>query len=263
MSKFDALYTLDIKSNNPSWWACLNIVLALTYQFRAKASQDMEEDREAWEYFQNALSVTNQLMTTQPTLESVQALLGMSIAILGTPHQGPVALLTSTAIRLAQKLDLHRRFRDPRLSTAEIEERKQVFWVAYSLDKSISLQTGQPPTQSDEDMDVELPSECWHVVTQPNETGATLFYFRSRLAIIQGQIYKHLLSVKASKQSADERAIAARELELELQTWRATVPMELFRDYWGPTMDGPPLDASRHPVFLQLSYFQSLSVIRE
>jgi hypothetical protein len=263
MSTFEAQYTVDIKSKNPSWWACLNVVLALTHQFRAKVSADIGEDREAWGYFQNALATINQLMIMQSTLASVQALLGMSIAILGTPHQGPVALLASTAIKLAHRIGLHRQCQDPGLSQAEIEERKRVFWVAFSLDKDISLQTRQPPTQNDDDMDVDLPSENSHSLILPREEKTTVFYFRSRLAIIQGQIYKHLLSVNASKQSSTQRAIAAKELETKLQTWRASVPVELFRDYWGPTSDGPPSDICRHPVYLQLSYFQSIAIIHE
>jgi Fungal specific transcription factor domain len=259
MSTFESL---DTNINDPGWWACLNVVLALAHQFRGTTTQDREEDREAWGYFQNALAVSNQLTTMHSTLSSVQALLGISLVILGTPNQGPVSLLTSSAIKQAQRMGLHRRCQEPGLSAVEIEERKRVFWIAYSLDKDISLQTGQPPTQDDDDMDVELPSENNRTLIHPGESNNTDFFgFRARLAIIQGQIYKRLLSVKASKQSATERVIAAKELEAMLQTWRASVPIEFLRDYCGPTLQVPTSDTSRHPVILQLSYFKSLAII--
>jgi hypothetical protein len=198
------------------------------------------------------------------TLASVQALLGMSLLMLGTPHQGPVSVLTSSAIKLAHKIGLHRQCQDPRLSALEIEERNRVFWIAYCLDKEISLQTGQPPTQDDEDMDVDLPFENNGALTRLGKTNSMDYFgFRSRLAMIQGQIYKRLLSVKATKQSAAERAMAAKELGIQLLTWRSSVPVELLRDYWGPTLEGPSSTSSRHPIYLQLSYFKSLAIINE
>ncbi|TVY85216.1 Fusaridione A cluster transcription factor fsdR [Lachnellula suecica] len=250
--------------NDPGWWASLNVVLALTHRFQLgrTTNQDKEEDREAWGYFQNALAVSNQLITMPPTLASVQALLGMSLVLQGTPNQGPVSLLTSSAIKLAQRMGLHRQCHDLSISAAEHEEQKRVFWIAYSLDKDISLQTGQPPTQDDDDMDVELPFETCNSVVGPNGSNDMYFFnYRVRLAIIQGQIYKRLCSVRATKQPVMERVIAAKELESMLQAWRASVPFEFQRDYNGPTLHRPASDRSRHPVILQLAYFSSLATI--
>ena len=241
------------------WWACLNVVLALRTQFLPTMSGDKEEDRQAWGYFQNALAVTNQLMTMHSTLSSVQALLGMSLVILGTPNQGPASLLISSAIKLAHRIGLHRRSHELGLSRAEINERNRVFWIAYCLDKDISLQTGQPPTQDDEDMDVELPFENNFPEPHPGELNrGGYFSFRARLAIIQGEIYTRLLSVKAGKQSMTERIIAARDLESRLEVWRACVPSDYLR---GPGTQGPAVETGRHPAILQLTYFKCLAIV--
>jgi hypothetical protein len=262
MLKFDSAYGLDCSDSDPGWWAALNVVLALAYQYWDMPVPDPKEELEAWGYFQNALAATNQLMTRHYTLASVQALLGMAMIMMAMPHQGPVTLLTSSAIKIAHNLGLHRQYQYPVLSAVESAERVRVFWVAYSLDKDISLQTRQPPTQGDEDMDIEPPSENDYGLVQPG-VHHNLFYFRTRLAIIQGQIYRRLLSVKAEKQSASERAVAAEELEMTLQTWRKSVPIELFCDYSGPALDGSPSKTSRHPVYLQLLFFKTLAVIHE
>lgn len=258
--------SLDTNLNDPGWWACLNVALALTHQFRDKTSRNREEDHEAWGYFQNAFAVSNQLITMHSTLSSVQALLGLAIVIQGTPNQGPVSLLTSSAIKLAQSMGLHRRWQGLGLSAAEIEQRKRVFWIAYILDKDVSLQTGQPPTQDENDMDVELPFENTGAPTRPGKpNSADFFNFRARLAMIQGQIYKRLCSVKATQQPLTERAMAAKELEAKLQTWRASVPIDFIRDYRGPNLQvqtsrciSPPIV---HPVILQLVYFNCLATI--
>jgi hypothetical protein len=221
MSVFDSL---DTSVNDPGRWACLNVVLALTSQFQHGTAQDMEEDCETWGYFQTAFAVVGQLMTMHVTLWSVQALLGMALVIQGTPNQGPVSLLISAAMKLAHRMGLHKRCQNPNISAAEIEERKRVFWIAYSLDKDLSLQMGQPLAQDDDDMDVELPSEIDSSLIYPGEsTRMNFFNFRARLAMIQGQIYKRLYSVKATKQAVAERVVAATELEAMLQSWRASV----------------------------------------
>ena len=258
MTIFDSLET---SINDPGRWACLNTVLALSPQFRHAPAQDANEDRETWDYFQNAFAVVSQLMTMHVTLWSVQALLGMALVIQGTPNQGPVSLLTSAAIKLAHRMGLHRRTNNPNLSPAQIEERKRVFWIAYSLDKDLSLQMSQPSTQDDDDMDVDFPSDPENSLVYPEDANSIyLFNFRAKLAIIQGQIYKRLCSVKASRQPAHERIMAARELENVLQSWRASVPIHLMRDSYDLSCDMPTPGKSQ-PVALQLSYFNSLAIV--
>ena len=252
----------DVNINDPGRWACLNVVLALTYQFQHVTPQDTRDDYETWGYFKNAFVVVSQLMMMRVTLWSVQALLGMVLVIQGLPNQNPISLLTSAAIKLAHRMGLHRRCQNPNLSATEIEERKRVFWIAYSLDKELSLQMRQPSAQDDDDMDVDLPGENDSSLSCPGEpTDIDFFNFRARLAIIQGQIYKRLCSVRATKQSVAERVAAARELEAILQSWRASVPIDLIRDYHGPSFQTPVSGIGRHPILLQLSYFNSLAII--
>jgi hypothetical protein len=248
--------------SDPGWWACLNVVLALTHRFKESTTSEKHEDLEAWGFFQNALAVSNQLVTMHSTLASVQALLGMALVLQGTPNQGPVSLLTSSAIKLAQRMGLHRRCQDTGLSATEIEERKRVFWVAYALDKDISLQTGQPPTQDDDNMDVEFPFENCSTLNHPGgSNNMDFFNFRVRLALIQGQIYSRLCSVKATRQTPCERILAARELESMLRAWRTTVPVDFLRDFSGSELELSTSGPFRHPIILQLTYFNSLAIV--
>lgn len=259
MSIFDSL---DTSVNDPGQWACLNVVLALTYQFPQGTAQDMQEECDTWGYFENAFAAVGQLMTMHVTLWSVQALLGMALVIQGTPNQGPVSLLVSAAMKLAHRMGLHRPCQDPNISAAEIEERKWVFWIAYSLDKDLSLRMGQPSAQDDDDMDVELPYEIDSSLIYPGElTRIAFFNFRARLAMIQGQIYKRLYSVKATKQALAERVAAAKELEATLRSWRESVPIEFLQDYHRPFLQTPISGTTRHPIILQLLYFNSLTSV--
>ena len=252
----------DTIVDDPDRWACLNVVLALASQFQHRRVRDEKGDSGSWGYFQTAFALVGQLMTMHVTLWSIQALLGMALVIEGTPSQGPLSLLVSGALKLGHRMGLHRRCQNPDIGAAEVEERKRIFWIAYSLDKDVSLRMGQPSTQDDDDMDVELPSEFGSsspYLGKPIQT--TYFTFRARLAMIQGEIYKRLYSVRASKAAVVERIVAASALEAMLQSWRATVPTEFMQEYHEPLFQMLNPGCDRHPVILQLLYFNSLATV--
>ena len=61
-----------------AWWAAINVILALAYEYRISDSIKPEKDRErAWLYFKNAMSVFSELTMRRTDLLSVQALLGL------------------------------------------------------------------------------------------------------------------------------------------------------------------------------------------
>ena len=259
MSVFDSV---DMSIDDPGQWACLNVVLALTSQFQHETAQDIEELYDSGEWFENAFALSGPLMTMHVTLWSIQALLGMALIVQGSPTQGPTSLLISAAMKLAHVMGLHRRCDNPSIGPAEIEERKRVFWIAYSLDKDLSLQMGQPSAQDDDDIDVELPSDEYSTSISPDHaTASSLLNCRARLAMIQGRIYKRLYSVKASRQTSAERLLAATELEDMLHSWRALVPSELMKEYQEQLVQTPTSQAAEHPIILQLVYFNSLAMV--
>jgi hypothetical protein len=249
---------------DPSWWACLNIVLALAHRFEAmRTFNNQKEDKRAWGYLQNALAVVPELTMLNPSLPSVQALTGMAIAVQGTPNPHPYSSLLSDGIKLAQRMNLHRRYLGHDLSFDEIEQRKKVFWVLHFLDKDNSLRTGQPPNQDDDEMDVEMPSET---ISFGDELD--FFQVRIKLALIQGKIYKRLCSVKALQQSISSRMTAVRELDNMLQAWRVSVPLDFQADYFVPTpgRSANPLNPTTpviHGVILRLSYFNALNTVHQ
>jgi hypothetical protein len=133
--------------------------------------------------------LTNELM-------AVQALLGMAILLQGTPNPEPGSILILIAVKLAQGMKLHRRGHQLRIAAAEIEQRKRVFWLVYIYDKDISIRTHNPPAQDDDDMDVDLPIET--IDLHHDRLNEVNFYSNHiGMSIIQGQIYKQLLSTRA------------------------------------------------------------------
>jgi predicted CopG family antitoxin len=248
---------------DPSHWACLNVVLALAHRFRSmRMMNNTNDDRDAWGYLQNALAVAPELTLLQPKLASVQALLGMAIVIQGSPNPRPFGTLISQAIRIAQSLGLHRKNRDPNLTPREVEQRKRVFWVAYYIDKEHCLKTGQPPAQDDDEMDVEMPSEMLDNTIQFGDSPeVNYFNFRVKLSLIQGQVYKRLISVKAEKQSVTRRMVEVKRLEGMLAVWRASIPIDFCEAYHVPGRGTPMIPPIIHKVILRITYFATLNTI--
>ncbi len=53
----------------------------------------------------------------------------------GTPNPQPSFFLVAAAIRLAHSIGLHKRGSGFGLNSAESEQRKRVFWIAYMVDR--------------------------------------------------------------------------------------------------------------------------------
>ena len=251
--------------SDPGWWACINVILALAHRFRAmRTLETKQENSQACGYMQNALAVVSELTMLHNSLLAVQALLGMTVVIQGTPNPRLCSVLIAAAMRLAQTMGLHRKNQDLALTEAEIEQRKRVFWIAYFLDKDISLRTGQPPAQNDDDMDVELPSETISNLPPYNNGINTISFFNSRigLAVIQGQVYNRLYAVKAANQSEAEQIFAAHELNAMLMAWKNSVPID-FEEDRPTTLQAPITPDFLHKIILRFTYVNCLITIHQ
>ncbi|KAH4899156.1 hypothetical protein HBI80_174760 [Parastagonospora nodorum] len=246
------------------WWASLNVALAFAHRLRVMSNLvPAEEDEKAWQYLKNAMSVMVELTMRNTDLLSVQALLGIGLFLLGTPNPQPTYFFIATAMRLAHSIGLHKKGANFNLNSAEVEQRKRVFWIAYMLDKDICLRSGRPPIQDDDDMNVELPSEypadnIGNIPLADGKGTMNLFRLMCTFSVIQSNVYKGLYSVKASKQTDGELLNTIGELDRELEDWKDAIPLE-FR----PEHD---IKASHTPLILQvavlhLGYYNCLTTI--
>lgn len=252
-------FQLKYSTSNPGdagWWACLNVVLSIAHRLRAIRTLDpTQEYILACGYVQNALSVISQLNVSDRSLSAVQALAGMACILQDTPDPEPAAMLVAAALRLAQAMNLHRECSSPGLTESQAEKRRRVFWKVYILDKDISLRTGRPFGQDDDDMDVRLPSN-----TSLEPGNLDLFNCRIGLALVQGQVYKQLYSVRAGRQTATQRAIAAQELSSLLSYWKSSAQLQLPED--SAILSGLQLSGEMiHKVVLRLTYIHCLTMI--
>ncbi|RYP83664.1 hypothetical protein DL770_005357 [Monosporascus sp. CRB-9-2] len=246
------------------WWASLNCVLAIAYRLRVMSNLvPQEEDEKAWAHVKNALGVFAELTMRNTDLLSVQALLAIALFMQGTPNQQPSFVLVSAAIRLSHSIGLHKRGTGFNLNPIEIEQRKRVFWIAYMLDKDLCLRSGRPPTQDDDDMNVDLPDpdpadNIGNIPLADGKGKMNLFRAMCELTTIESRVYRRLYSTKATKLSDGELLQIIGELDKELEDWKDSIPID-FRPEHEIKASHTPLIL--HVVMLHFSYYNALTTI--
>ncbi|KAL2831228.1 fungal-specific transcription factor domain-containing protein [Aspergillus cavernicola] len=254
--------SLEVALQDPPCWASANVVLALGIAYRTKdGSVAPTEHQKSWLFIKNALSVFHDLCLGKPNLWSIQALLGMSIFFLGTMSAEPCSFLATAAIRMNHQIGLRGMEEGVVLSAEEMEHRRNLFWIAYCLDREISLRFGKPPAQSDDDVSVGLPTAS--ITDNPRFLpimdrlgGFNAFRAQCQLATIKGQLYKDLYSTTAKDRPLTEIMTSIGTLDEMLQNWKEELPAECQPEAQLPTF--PPSSISVMLLFLHCSYFNCL-----
>ncbi|KAF8251343.1 hypothetical protein K440DRAFT_614442 [Wilcoxina mikolae CBS 423.85] len=263
----EAQFRLDVDSfyKNPeilgkdrAWQACFNNVLlfglhnqlaTMTAEEKKRKNID-ENDKRVSTFFFNAWSAIDDLeVFITPRLRNVQALMSASVCAIEVSRPGLCWSLLSQAASTAQAIGLHRKSSPSKyITTAQLEERKYVFWNVYILDKCLSLSFGRSPCLPDYDCDVEMP--------EPD--GDRPFYqsFLALLALskVQSEIYMRLYSASASRQTEEERERAIKDLDSSLRVWWSE---------WSQIFSDPrnsAVDSFEH-IELRFSYHNSMTLV--
>lgn len=209
-------------------WAAINVVLALAH--RQTPTDETTPSKSVAHFLNSAQSVLNVVIMSKASLLNVQVLVGMVTLFQATLNLKPAAMLIAVALRLAHELGLHARSNDPEhLDPAVRLEQDRVFWIAYILDRDISIRTRQPPVQCQADIGIELP--CTEPLDEaglvPGIDGCFRFNFllaRVKLAHIQGEVYEIMYSTRAQTMDSYERLENMARLRLMLDDWLSWVP---------------------------------------
>lgn len=96
------------------------------------------------------------------------------------------------------------------------EDKRQVFWSYYIVDKNLSLNMGYASTIQDYDIDTEYFQISTDPGVAPWDEAALAMVEFSR---VQGLIYEKLYSLRALRMSGDDRSAAVHDLSCQLQIW--------------------------------------------
>ncbi|KAJ6096566.1 hypothetical protein N7486_007312 [Penicillium sp. IBT 16267x] len=236
--RFMGLFNQQYSENPPtsvSWYATFNAVLGLgelVYEDEiGLQSSEMDTPGEAsgpihaLSCLQNCYSVFTQLAYSCRELLSVQALIGMSLILDMLLDAEASYMAIGAAGRLALGLGLHRTLVDSHLTLGEVEERRNVFWVLYVLDRGVSLRLGRPPTICDEDIEVSEPT--LGPISQPSQIKDGFAQF-VKLNRIKSEIYSKLYSVRSMiGECQAERLASLQSLEEKLIIWQKSLPTDM------------------------------------
>jgi len=234
---------------DPVSWAAINVVLALAYKQNLTGNSGLSGDEDlAAEHLSNAQSVISAVMLGDTALLNVQVLVAITVLLQASKDLKPSLILIATALRLAHELGLHTRAAAAHLEPDVARQHSHVFWIAYILDKDLSMRARKPSIQNDDDIDVDMPAPVADhyrslnpgdqpgddadnesvgvVTTLSGNARVNYFLARIRLANIQGGIYDYLYSARAQTRSASKRAFALESLVNALDEWRLSIPPE-------------------------------------
>ncbi|KAI0899105.1 fungal-specific transcription factor domain-containing protein [Annulohypoxylon nitens] len=218
----------DSHTRDPVLWAMINVVLALA--LRTSRPGEIAPIGSTEIYLNNAQSVLTQAIMCETTLMNIQILLGIAILFWTADDLRPALVLIATAMRLSHQLGFHSRKCSEHLSQAAALQHNRVFWIAYILDRDISLYCKLAPIQLDSEIELDLPP----LDAEDDHTGfvfapdgrAKLNFFRARveLAMIQGKVYECAYSASAQKFTSEERSQKARQIFGMLDEWTLKIP---------------------------------------
>jgi Fungal specific transcription factor domain len=173
-------------------------------------------------------------------------------------------VLISIALRSGYAIGLHRWLDGFGLSESELEQRQLVFWVAYTLEKSMCFRIGRPSAINDEDIGVPIPSESLLEgrsmgISIPSNPGRKFYTFRATcfIALIESRVCSELYSARSWMRSPNERLQRVSRLDQELQEWKDSIPIELRPE--------ETIQCARDQRFaalmLQFSYYNCMTAI--
>lgn len=212
------------KHRDPAWYASLNIMFLIGRAISRKlVSRDVICER----YFNNCSSVSLELMFNSPCLLAVQAMIGMAFITHAGEDPHPAYILVGIACRLAQAIGLHRRLDGYGLTEREAMQRRNVFWIAFGLEKGISIRSGRPSVFADDDIGVELPPKNPNANQNLDSPDSILDPFRSNatLSLLESRVYSKLYSARSHTKPEIERLKWVGALDTELRQWRDELPI--------------------------------------
>ena len=246
---------------DPSWYALRNTVYASGCRnFLSKDHSTTFSDAQvqAWQYFENALSVLRELELSPAGLSAVQALTAMTFYVEGLGSPALEYMLCANAARLAQAKGLHRQpSKSWKLPDIEIMQRNWLFWTIYCVEKLIAYRSGRPSAIDDDDISCQVPTSV--VTGSAMDLDVLTAYVQH--AQISSMISRKLLSAKSFQQSSSVFIRTVQELSQRLQHWRESLPPVLQMNKPIKSAELPRNVQVLHVVKIRFLYCGSLMAI--
>ncbi|KAK3646833.1 hypothetical protein LTR56_008320 [Elasticomyces elasticus] len=250
-------YAGAVEDSHPAW-VLTYMAIGIAHRLRAMSIFQVPDDMSQADWYLNkCLARLPALIMQEPSIQLVQAVLGIAILVQTSSRSDKAAIYVSMALHLMQTLGYHDTATRSDTPLQEREE-KYVFWIAFFMDTDMSLSSMRQGTQKLSDIGVSLPdnrnqdwwSEC-HCSVGP---GVNIFALHTGLAVIQAEALERLFSVKSRQLTDTVLEGTYMEILDRLQAWRQlNVDMavqEVFKSMFRSDVV--------HLIILEAAYFRTL-----
>jgi Fungal specific transcription factor domain len=221
----------------------IHTMFAMIKQQVGHRNGEKETVDDAVHHFVTAMTFFPQLLRAQ-TIKHVQAL--AALALFARNYQKPEAawFIIHPAVWATVERGLNRSAstlaeeQRRKLSPHDIEMRKRIFWVIFSIATAVSGRLGRPLPLRMQDIDVEFPEPIPDAL--PEEANLTdiekcsflVSIVGTKLIALMAQLYSNCFAVRRNSQTY-EADLA--QLEREHQIWQKNLPPELANPSNAPT----------------------------
>ncbi|PWY70919.1 Zn(II)2Cys6 transcription factor [Aspergillus heteromorphus CBS 117.55] len=231
-------------------------------------------------YFTKAQCLVPQVLQETCSLEGLQVVSMLALFELVTGNLQSANYYGSLAGRMIFLLGGHTNLdvtSDHESPPDEITKRtrkhlRQVFWLCYTIEKDVSLRTGQPQQFTEDNCDLTLPPGYADILfashgdcrqPPPSDLPDDPWYpVDIRLSIIKSRAYSALYSFRGLKKTDAEILKEIRELDDELEEWRLSIPLS-HRPTLSFSQETPDPHATMHSVMLRLNYHLCMTIIHQ
>ncbi|KFA70176.1 hypothetical protein S40285_04400 [Stachybotrys chlorohalonatus IBT 40285] len=238
--------------------ATVTTVLALSLRFWA-TKRILSNGLGVDDLIEHALSFVGKLIRHDQGIQGTRLLLGLIMLCQHTESSEMVLMLIAMAVQSAHNLRIHEK--PGAWDGEDAQDKVQLFYIMYILDKDIHVGMQVPYLHQDLDTSLDLDGASHHVGLMVDSNSSVAFNFltaRFHLARIQGRIYDWMFSSVTRDAAYSEKQPQAERLHQVLEGWRLSIPAE-FRYENLPI--GVPWCAQRQLMCLHAAYFKCLWAI--
>ncbi|KAJ5261029.1 hypothetical protein N7478_011624 [Penicillium angulare] len=160
-------------------------------------------------------------------------------------------LYIGLALRMAISLGLHQEVSNPDISEAGRNRRRRAWWSVYSLDRLLSVKSGNPITLHDEDIGTTWPSTPDG--STPDAWPSIVLIHYTQLSRILGRIGEEIYRKKP--RSGSNLIMSVQSITDDLSSWLRNAPDGLRIDF--STLDS---HVSRETVSINLHFYSCVNM---
>ncbi|RAL12498.1 transcription factor domain-containing protein [Aspergillus homomorphus CBS 101889] len=209
----------DLRSRESCLVYC-QVLLIISYGLMYSVNQWSGDDGPpGFKYFKHALRFLPDIHE-EGSIFFVEVLCYVAYYMQNLNRRDAAFLYIGIALRMAISLGLHQEASDPTMSEEDRNRRRRSWWSVYSLDRLLSVKSGNPITIQDEDIGTAWP--------EPTNPGDALIYY-TQLSRTMGRVGEEIYRKKP--RSGSNLVLSVQSIMDELFDWLRRVPDRLRIDF--------------------------------